>query len=262
MTVLIDTHAHLDFPQYSKDLEQVLERAYSKGVRAILNAGTDEKSTERSIRLSEKNPKISASAGIHPHGAARTGSGWIQRLEKLALKETVLAIGETGLDFYRDLSPRDVQEDVFREQIRLARRVNKPLIIHTREAHQATLKILKEEELPSPAGVMHCFSGSREQVERYLDLGFYISFAGPLTYPRSHELREALKAVPSNRLLLETDAPYLPPQAYRSKRNEPAYISLIYERAALELGISLVVLAEQVYLNALRLFSDLLVDRI
>lgn len=262
MAVLIDTHAHLDFPQYSKDLELVLERAHTAGVKAVLNAGADEKSSERSIRLSEKYPYISSSVGIHPHGAARVKSGWIQRLEKIAAGKTVLAVGETGLDFYRDLSPRDIQELVFREHIGLACRVKKPLIIHTREAHQATLKVLKEEELPSPAGVMHCFSGSREQVERYLDLGFYISFAGPLTYPRSHELREALKAVPSNRLLLETDAPYLPPQAYRSKRNEPAYISLIYERAALELGISLEVLAEQVYLNALRLFSDLLVDRI
>lgn len=261
MTVLIDTHAHLDFPQYNKDLEQVLERAYSGGVKAILNAGTDEKSTGRSIRLSEKNPKISSSAGIHPHGAGRTENGWVQRLEKLAVNETVLAIGETGLDFYRDLSPRDIQETVFREQIRLACRVNKPLIIHTREAHQATLKILKEEALPCPAGVMHCFSGNRAQMEKYLELGFYISFAGPLTYPGSHALREALRGVPLNRLLFETDAPYLPPQAYRSKRNEPAYIRLTYERAVLELDMKFEDLAGQVYLNAVRLFSDLLVDR-
>ena len=262
MTTLIDTHAHLDFPQFKADLEQVLERARQAGVVALLNAGTDEQSSKRSVELSLKYPWISASVGIHPHGAAKAQAGWFDRLESLAGSETVLAIGETGLDFYRDLSPRAVQEKVFREHLRLACRLSKPVIIHSRQAHAETLKILKDEDLPSPAGVMHCFSGDRHWAEAFLDLGFYISFAGPLTYPRSHDLRDLLSLVPADRLLLETDAPYLPPQAYRSERNEPSFIRLTYERAALALNTDLDNLARQVYLNAIRLFSDTLVDRV
>jgi TatD DNase family protein len=261
LAMLIDTHAHLDFPQFKADLEQVLERARQAGVVALLNAGTDEQSSKRSVELSLKYPWISASVGIHPHGAAKVQAGWLDRLERLASSETVLAIGETGLDFYRDLSPRAAQEEVFREHLRLACRLNKPVIIHSRQAHAETLKILKDEDLPSPAGVMHCFSGDRHWAEAFLDLGFYISFAGPLTYPRSHDLRDLLPLVPADRLLLETDAPYLPPQAYRSERNEPSFIRLTYERAALALNTDLDNLARQVYLNAIRLFSDALVDR-
>lgn len=259
--MLIDTHAHLDFPQFKTDLDQVLERARQAGVVALLNAGTDEQSSKRSVELSLKYPWISASVGIHPHGAAKAQAGWLDRLEGLAGSDTVLAVGETGLDFYRDLSPRAAQEEVFREHLRLACRLNKPVIIHSRQAHAETLKILKDEDLPSPAGVMHCFSGDRHWAEAFLDLGFYISFAGPLTYPRSHDLRDLLSLVPADRLLLETDAPYLPPQAYRSERNEPSFIRLTYERAALALNTDLDDLARQVYLNAVRLFSDALVDR-
>lgn len=262
MAMLIDTHAHLDFPQFKADLEQVLERARQAGVVALLNAGTDEQSSKRSVELSLKYPWISASVGIHPHGAAKVQTGWLDRLRELAGSETVLAIGETGLDFYRDLSPRAIQEEVFREHLRLACRLNKPVIIHSRQAHAETLKILKDEDLPSPAGVMHCFSGDRHWAEAFLDLGFYISIAGPVTYPRSHDLRDLLPLVPADRLLLETDAPYLPPQAYRSERNEPSFIRLTYERAALALNTDLDNLARQVYLNAIRLFSDTLIDRV
>ncbi len=262
MTVLIDTHAHLDFPQFNKDRDQVIERAKKAGVTAVLNAGADENSSKRSVELSRKYPWISASVGIHPHGTARVNNNWLEQLEKLAALDTVLAIGETGLDFYRNLSPVESQETLFREHLRLACRVNKPVIIHSREAHAETFQILQEEDLPYPAGVMHCFSGDRRWVEAFLELGFYISLAGPLTYPRSHELRDLLKYIPANRLLLETDAPYLPPQAYRSQRNEPAYVKLTYERAALALGQDLDELARQVYLNAVRLFSDHFVDRV
>ena len=261
MTVFVDTHAHLDFPQYKKDLGQVLERARQTGVKAILNAGADLASSRRSIALSKEYPWISASVGIHPHGADQVDNNWVEELEKMAAADTVLAIGETGLDFYRDLSPREVQEAVFREQLQLACRVNKPVIIHSRAAHAETLQVLQEEDLPYPAGVMHCYSGDRNQAEAFLDLGLYISLAGPLTYPRSHDLRDLIKYIPANRLLLETDAPYLPPQAYRSQRNEPGYIKLTYERAALALGQDLDELARQVYLNAVRLFSDTFVDR-
>jgi TatD DNase family protein len=261
MSVLVDTHAHIDFPQYRRDFEEMLERARAAGVAAIVNAAADEKSSKRSIELSLKYPWISASVGIHPHSAAKVANGWLKRLEKLAYGETVLAVGEIGLDFYRNLSPRGEQEQVFREQLRLACRVDKPVIIHSREANRETLQVLRDEDLPSSAGVMHCFAGNLEEMEAFLDLGFYISIAGPVTYPRSQQLRDLLKHIPSNRLLLETDAPYLPPQAYRSERNEPAYIKLTYDRVALELNIDLDDLSRQVYLNAVRLFSDSLVDR-
>lgn len=261
MTVLIDTHAHLDFPQFQKDLKDVLERARQAGVTAMLNAGTDLKSSLRSLELSKKYADVSASVGIHPHGAAKVASGWVAQLEKLAAEQTVLAVGEMGLDFYRNLSSRDQQEQVFREQIRLACRIQKPLIIHSRQAHAETLNILREEKLPASVGVMHCFSGDRYRAESFLDLGFYISVAGPVTYPRSHDLRDLIKYIPPDRLLLETDSPYLPPQAYRSERNEPAYIKLTYERVAMILNTDLDDLAKQIYLNAVRLFSDNLVDR-
>lgn len=261
MSALIDTHAHLDFPQFRADLEAVLRRAEQAGVVAVLNAGTDESSSERSVELSRRFPQVSASVGIHPHGAAAVEPGWSGRLEKLAGSKNVLAVGEMGLDFYRNLSPREDQEETFREQLRLACRVQKPVIIHSRQAHSETLKILKEEELPQAIGVMHCFSGDRSMAEAFLNMGFYISLAGPVTYPRSHELRELIKFIPADRLLLETDSPYLPPQAYRSKRNEPAYIRLIYDRVALSLDCDPEDLARQLYLNAIRLFSDYLVDR-
>jgi TatD DNase family protein len=260
--VLVDTHAHLDFPQFRPDFERVFERAREAGVVAVLNAGADEGSSKRSVELSERYAWISASVGIHPHSAAKVADGWLNRLEKLAAGTGVLAIGEMGLDFYRNLSPREDQEAVFRDQLRLACRLGKPVIIHSRQAHAETLKILAEEDLPAKIGVMHCFSGDRAQAEAFLDLGFYISIAGPVTYPRSQDLRDLLKSIPKDRLLLETDAPYLPPQAYRSERNEPAYIRLTYERVALELNLDLDELSKQVYLNAIRLFSDRFVDRV
>jgi len=259
---LIDTHAHLDSPQFKKDLDKVLERAVEAGVTAVINAGADERSSRQAVELSNRYPRICASVGVHPHNAAGVSAGWLEGLEEMAEAETVLAIGETGLDFYRDLSPREEQEKVFRQQLRLACRVDRPVIVHTREAHLDTLRILKEEELPAKAGVMHCFSGDRRQAEEYLELGFYISLAGPLTYPRSHGLRELLHYIPPERLLFETDSPYLSPQAYRGRRNEPAYVKLVYERAALALNREIDELVEQVYVNAVRLFSDILVDRV
>ncbi len=263
MSTFIDTHAHLDFPQFKDDLELVLKRAREAGIVAIINAGTDEQGSKRAVELSKTYPQVSASVGVHPHGAARISKGWLKNLEQLAATDTVLAVGETGLDYYRNHSPREVQEQVFRDHLRLASRIGKPVIIHSREAHSETLRILKEEQLPSCAGVMHCFSGNRSQAEAFLDLGFYISLAGPLTYPRSHALRDLLQYIPPERLLFETDSPYLKPQAYRNRdKNEPAYVKLVYERAALALNLDIRELAEQVYVNAIRLFSDTLVDRV
>lgn len=261
MISLIDSHAHLDFPHYKQDLEAVLGRAREAGVQAILNAGTDEKSSRRCLELAKKYDFLFASAGIHPHSADKASSRWQEVLGSMAAADEVLAVGETGLDYYRDLSPRDIQKDVFRAHLDLAKQYNKPVIVHSRAANDDTLAIIRETGLPAAGGVMHCFSGSRQEAEQFLDLGMYISLAGPLTYPRSHELRELLHYIPTQRLLLETDAPYLSPQACRGKRNEPAFISFTYERAALELKVALPSLADNIYVNAARLFGDRLVDR-
>ncbi len=257
MIGLIDTHAHLDFPQFESDLDQVVERAISAGVCSMINAGTSEANSRRAVALSERYAQLWAAVGVHPHFAEKVSPRWIELLESLAENPKVVAIGETGLDFYRNLSSPEAQEQVFREQIRLACRLNKPLIIHSRSASAATLRVLQEEKLPSRKGIMHCFSGDRRDLHNFIKLGFYISVAGPVTYPRSHALRELIKEVPRERLLLETDCPYLSPQAYRGLRNEPAFIKVTYERVALLLNMEMAALASQIQENVLRLFPEL-----
>lgn len=257
MNSLIDTHAHLDFPQFESDLDQVIERAVTAGVCSIINAGTSETNSRRVVALSERYAPLWAAVGVHPHFVEKVSPGFPELLESLAENPKVVAIGETGLDFYRNLSSPEVQEQVFREHIRLAYRVDKPLIIHSRSAGDATLRVLQEEKLPSRKGIMHCFSGDRRDLRNFIKLGFYLSVAGPVTYPRSHALRELIKEVPRERLLLETDCPYLSPQAYRGLRNEPAFIKVTYERVALLLNIEITALARQIRENVLRLFPEL-----
>jgi len=259
VTILIDTHAHLDFKQFSKDLDSVLARAAAAGVAAIVNAGADERSSRQAIKLSKKYKQISAAVGVHPHDADNLKDDWLVNMENMASEDCVLAIGETGLDYYRNLSSAEKQVEVFCQHIELANRLEKPLIVHTRNASEETYRVLKENLASSTTGVMHCFSGDLKDLDSFLTLDFYISLAGPVTYPRSEQLREVVSYIPSNRLLLETDSPYLPPQTVRGKRNEPAYIREIYEQVALILNLELDQLADQVYLNALRLFSDQLI---
>jgi TatD DNase family protein len=258
MARLIDTHAHLDFSQFKDDLEQVLERARQAGVGPIVNVGTGEYSSRQVVSLSSRYPQLWAAVGIHPHYAAQVSPSYLEDLTRLAERPRVIAIGETGLDYYRNLSPPDAQERLFRGHLRLACEVDKPVIIHSRDAHAETLKIIKEEALPSRKGVMHCFSGDRKFAHAFLELGLFLSLAGPVTYPRSHELRSLLKEIPRDRLLMETDAPYLPPQAFRSLRNEPAFVKAVYERVALALEVDLEQLARQVQENAAALFTGII----
>ncbi|MGI6600473.1 MAG: TatD family hydrolase [Dethiobacteria bacterium] len=253
MARLIDTHAHLNSRQFQEDLEQVLARARSAGVGMIINVGSDESDSERAVMQSEEYPQLWAAVGIHPHFAATVSPSFRNKLASLATNRRVLAIGEMGLDFYRELSPRHLQEEVFREQLELAAELKKPVIIHSREAHAETLQVLREMR-PPQSGVAHCFSGSPKELAAFLELGFYISIAGPVTYPRSQELRLLLKEIPADRLLLETDAPYLAPLPYRGKRNEPAFIKKTYEQVALTLEMEPEALARQVQANAVRLF--------
>ena len=256
MPWLADTHAHLDFPQFNEDLDRVLERARAAGLEFILNVGTSEASSGNVAGMSERHSLLWAAVGVHPHYASQVTRDCLDRLDELARSPRVIAIGETGLDFFRDRCPRNVQIAAFKGHLSLAANLGKPVIIHSRDAHSETLQVLRSEPIPHRKGIMHCFSGSAKEASAFLDLGFYISLAGPLTYPRAHELRLLLHEIPADRLLLETDCPYLSPQPYRSMRNEPSYIKTTYERAALALDLSLEQLAAQLRGNISRLFPE------
>lgn len=252
---MIDTHAHLDFPDFKKDLSAVLERAVARGVSAIVSVGIDEKSSSQAVVNAAKIPWIWVAVGVHPHEAARVTSAFPQSLKKLALLPGVVAIGEMGLDYYRDHSPRDIQQKIFRAQINVAHEVNKPVIIHCRDAYEDLMKIMVEEKIDRVGGILHCFSGDESFARRSLDLGLYISIAGPVTYPRADRLRDVVRMIPLDRLLVETDAPFLTPQSYRGKRNEPSFIHATYEYIAALKGISPEELQNQCRRNFQRLMG-------
>lgn len=224
-TALIDTHAHLEMPEFSADLPGVLERAREAGIAHIVSASIDLASLRRGLQLAADHPGfISTTAGVHPNDtAAVTPQEW-DEIALLAADPRVVAIGETGLDYHRDRSPRDRQAELFVRHIALARALGKPLVVHSRDAAADTFAILERERAGDIGGVLHCFSGTREDGERALALGFFLSFAGPLTYPRS-ALPEVARALPIERMLVETDAPFLAPQSRRGRRNEPAFVA-------------------------------------
>jgi TatD DNase family protein len=230
---VIDSHAHLTAKAFKKDLHSVLRRAKDAGVTAILNASFDIPSSEAAVRLVEEHDDIYAAVGVHPHDAKTLTLDGLEKLEDLAAHPKVVAIGEIGLDFYRDLSPRRTQEDAFRLQIGLARQLDLPVIIHDRDAHQRTIQVLKDEGVTH--GVLHCFSGDPNLARQGLDLGLHISFAGPITY-NGKKARAILPWLPADRFLIETDCPYLTPVPYRGKRNEPAHVKYVLERVAEILG--------------------------
>jgi len=255
VTDLFDTHAHLHFPEFADDLDAVLARARDAGVRQMVTVGTDVETSRAAIALAERDPDLFASVGIHPHHAGEVGEADLAELERLARSPRVVAIGEAGLDFFRNLSPPDSQERVFRWQLDLGRRVAKPVLIHCRDAHTETLQILGEAEVGQTGGIMHCFSGDLPVARRVLDLGLLISIAGPVTYPSARALPEVTRLVPADRLVVETDCPFLPPQPYRGKRNEPAYVAITARRVAELRGEPLEGLAAQTSENARRLFA-------
>lgn len=220
----VDTHVHLHFADYDADREAVIERSHEAGVENFINVGTDVKSSEASIELAHRYPFIHATVGIHPHDAKDAREEDFKALERLLHESKVVAIGEVGLDFYRNLSSPDSQKKVLNRFFDLYRRTAKPLILHIREAHREMKEQIQAELKPPVTGVLHCFSSGKETMKEFLDLGFYISFAGPLTYKKNDVLREAFEACPADRLLLETDAPFLPPQSKRGKRNESTYL--------------------------------------
>jgi len=253
-TLLVDTHAHLDSGQFRADLDAVLARAADHGVGTILTVGCDLPSSRVSIELAARYPQVWASVGIHPHDAETVDARALAELTELAQAGKVVAIGETGLDFFRDRAPRDRQRQAFRAQIRLARQLGKPLIVHDRDAHDEIVAILRDEGASEVGGVMHCFSGDLALARQCIAMGFFISFAGPLTYPNS-ALREVAAALPVDVMLVETDCPYLAPQPFRGKRCEPAHVSATAAALAALKGLSPDDVARVTSLNALRLFG-------
>lgn len=229
--MLIDSHAHLDMEQFSDDLPLVIERARLAGVGEILNVGYDAVTIEGTLRLADEYGSIWAALGVHPHNAAEYDGAFEEKLKHFLLRRKVLAVGEIGLDYYRDLSAREVQRDVFRRQIGLALRFGKPIVVHCRDAFDDVIRILGDEGASEAGGIFHAFSGGMAEAEAVLRLGFLVGIGGPLTYPKSR-LPEVAARLPSSSFVLETDCPYLPPQRHRGERNEPAYVRLVAERLA------------------------------
>ena len=256
MSTLVDSHAHLDSKPYTTDLDDVIARAKERGVAHILTVGCDLDSSRASVDLAIRYPNIYASVGIHPHDASKVNEQVMAELARMIESaDKVVAVGETGLDFYRDHSPRDQQKESFRRHIQLAKETGKPLIIHDRDAHDDVVQIMREENAHEAGGVLHCFSGDLEMARKCVEMGFYISFAGPLTYPKNDVLRSIAAALPVDVMLVETDCPYLSPQKWRGKRCEPAYVRSTAEKLAEIKGLTLEDIARITSLNAWRLFG-------
>jgi TatD DNase family protein len=250
----IDTHAHLEMEAFDGDREAVLARAAEAGLTAIVTVGTTLPDCEKAVALTRLYEPVYAAVGIHPHEVKNIDAGTYDALLVLARQEKVVAIGEIGLDFFYDLSPREVQIRRFQEQLSLAEELDLPVIIHDREAHPEILEILRPRK-GRLRGVLHCFSGDWVMACECLDLGFHLSVAGPVTYRKADQLRAVAREVPLERLLIETDAPYLAPQPYRGKRNEPAYVMETARYIAEMRNIPVDELERQTASNARRLFG-------
>jgi len=226
---MIDSHAHLDFEQYDTDRDRVIKDDLDNGIEAVVNIGVDLKTSRKSLELAEKYDHIYATVGVHPHDSGSAPENYLKQLETLAVHKKVVAIGEIGLDYYRDHSPRDIQRKAFEEQLELAKKLNMPVVVHIREAMEDSFKILENSGIKR--GVLHSFPGDEAEARKAVEMGFLISFAGPITYPKSTRARVAA-SIPLSKILAETDAPYLTPQAFRGKRNRPAYVKYVIEKLA------------------------------
>ncbi|HHV94026.1 MAG TPA: TatD family hydrolase [Firmicutes bacterium] len=250
---LIDTHCHLNDEQFADDLPQVVQRAVSAGVTGLINIGYDLDSSREAIEQAGLYPGLKAAVGIHPHDAVTATEAALEELAQLAAAESVVAIGEIGLDYYYDNSPREVQRLAFRKQLELAKKLCLPVVIHSRDAAQDTLEILKE--FAPLRGIMHCFSGSFETAQICIDMGLYIAFGGAITFKNANRLRGVAAKVPLERIVLETDCPYLSPEPYRGRRNEPAYLVYTLAKLAELKGISEAEAAEITTANAKAVFG-------
>ncbi|WP_010285202.1 TatD family hydrolase [Bacillus timonensis] len=253
--MLIDTHAHLNAIQYQDDLEEVIERALSEGVERIVVVGFDHETITRAIELANQYEFIYATVGWHPVDAIDMTDEDLKWIEELSAHPKVVALGEMGLDYYWDKSPKDIQKEVFRKQIALAKKVKLPIIIHNREATADIIEILQEENASEVGGIMHCFTGSVEVAKQCMDMNFYISFGGPVTFKNAKKPKEVAAEIPLDRLLIETDCPYLTPHPYRGKRNEPSYVKYVAEQIAELKGVSFEEIAQKTSDNAKRFFG-------
>ena len=253
--MLFDTHVHLNAEQYEDDLQEVINRALEKGVQNMVVVGFDEPTIKKAIQIAETYDFIYASVGWHPVDAVDMTDEHLAWIEELAQHPKVVALGEMGLDYHWDKSPKEVQKDVFRRQIRLARKVNLPIIIHNRDATEDVVTILKEEHVEEVGGIMHCFTGSIEVAKQCMDMNMYISFGGPVTFKNAKIPKEVATELPLDKLLIETDCPYLTPHPFRGKRNEPGYVSYVAEQIAELKGITYEELAAITTANAKKLFG-------
>lgn len=253
--MLFDTHVHVNAEQFNEDLEEVIERAQEAGVKNMVVVGFDRPTITRAMELVEIYDFMFAAIGWHPVDAIDMTEEDLQWIEELSAHPKVVAIGEMGLDYHWDKSPKEIQKEVFRKQIRLAKKVKLPIIIHNREATADIVSILKEEGASEVGGIMHCFSGSAETALECIDMNFYISLGGPVTFKNAKKPKEVAAAVPLDRLLIETDCPYLAPHPFRGKRNEPSYVKLVAEQIADIKQLSVEEVSQATTSNAKKLFG-------
>ncbi|MGD1995537.1 MAG: TatD family hydrolase [Anaerolineae bacterium] len=251
---LVDSHAHLDFHHFDADREAVIGRAREADIVAILNVGADLASSRAAVALAEEYDFIYAAVGVHPHDAKTVTPVVLDELRGLSGHPKVIAVGEIGLDYYRDRSPREVQRGAFADQLELAAEVELPVVVHSRDAHQDVLSRLRQW---NGIGVLHTYSAGPGRLEEVLELGFYIGISGPATFPKARQLRAVAAAVPLERLLVETDCPYLTPEPFRGQRNEPAYVRYVAEAVARARDVPPEVVAEATTKNVGRLFGIL-----
>jgi len=253
--MLFDTHVHLNAEQFSEDLLEVIQRAEAEGVERMVVVGFDRPTITRAMELIEEYEFIYASIGWHPVDAIDMIDEDLIWIEELAKHPKVVALGEMGLDYYWDKSPKDIQQEVFRKQIRLAKKINLPIVIHNRDATSDIVTILKEENAAEVGGIMHCFSGSVEIAKECVEMNFYISLGGPVTFKNAKKPKEVAELIPLEKLLIETDCPYLAPHPHRGKRNEPGYVKLVAQEIAQLKGITFEEVAQATTENAKKLFG-------
>jgi TatD DNase family protein len=254
---MIDSHAHVGFPQFDGDRGAVLDRARAAGVVGLVEVGTDLQSSRAAVALAERHTLVHAAVGVHPHDASTITPGVLNELRVLARDPKVVALGEIGLDYHRDLSPRAVQRQAFVDQLALAADLGLPVVVHVRDAVEDVLAILRTWDAGTPdrRGVFHSYSGGPERLSEVLGLGFHVGISGPVTFPNADRLRQVATQVDLGRLLVETDCPYLTPVPYRGRRNEPAYVRYVVEEIARVRGMSAASLAHATEDNARRLFG-------
>jgi TatD DNase family protein len=255
--MLIDSHAHIQGKEYAGEVDAVISRARESGVEKIIAVGGagDMSSNTEAVALAESRPDVYATVGMHPHDAKDVGEDELRKIRELTSRSKVIAVGETGLDYYYNHSPHDVQRRAFSQFIHMACETGLPIVVHERDAAQAVAELLRAEGSGKLRGVIHCFTGNYAAACVYLDLGFYLSFTGIITFKNAEPLREVVRKVPLERMFVETDSPYLTPVPHRGKRNEPAFVRLVAEIVARVKGISLEDVAERTSQNVQNLFA-------